>query len=789
MKANSTTLRAAIFLLVLAAGAVPAPAQQILLEPVRAGELTLFRDLTDEKVYYYVSDKPRLATAADGKPEFSMLRWVENKRSGADEAELREGEGGGIVHALVTLGITREQIQQAQSELQRQRPGGIIRGPVMYKQGTFGLVSSFKDKDSGLVTQKVVGLGKAPILDGQKAAVSFQLTKRGAQVLWESMQTPTPDISFTFEMELAGFHPPARAILEADFEQIYKHTAFAAGIATTHLGAEIEVAFDDLRRTGAIKLTQIGDDAQINSLIGAAYANIAQIMFDSAPDILKPSAGLVPGQLGLGDSMLDKATKLLDSRRAAARESRAKETTAADPKPPATPERTGPAERQPDPAATARTQPTPPDTTKLKQAEKELNAARERLEAAKKAAAEAAAKVKPATEVDEARRSLDEARKQADALKAEASKEGASDEAKKEAQEAADVVSERKGHLDTLEAEASTAQAAHAARTKAVTEAQQEVEKREAAVRTASTDPGPTPATAATRTPAAPPTRGPAPPATATEGKKDEKKDDGPRWAAIASFKMKSIRQRGKLKWDLNKYTESTVTLRFDGNIGDVRQFKDHFREVNLWSPLYQQREVVVYVDGANASDFGQYVNFVTVRLRKRHGGGAVTDDEVLIDRNNFNKEGNRFKLLYGWNGDNDRRRWMEYEYQTVWSLFGGKTVELPMQKATAQAIAVTPPYQRRIVEVRGDAAELTKAEVRSVNVKLFYDLAGAPQVKQATLDVAQPKTSQIEFMTLPESVDYEYEITWRLKGNRTVSSGRQKASDAILQVDDVPLG
>jgi hypothetical protein len=100
-------------------------------------------------------------------------------------------------------------------------------------------------------------------------------------------------------------------------------------------------------------------------------------------------------------------------------------------------------------------------------------------------------------------------------------------------------------------------------------------------------------------------------------------------------------------------------------------QYKVHFREVNPWSPLYQQREVVVY--GANVADFGQYVNFVTVRLHKKHASGAITDDEVLIDRNNFNKENNRFKLLYGWKGDNDRSRWREYEYQTVWSLFGGR--------------------------------------------------------------------------------------------------------------------
>src|SRR5262249_13426559 len=98
-----------------------------------------------------------------------------------------------------------------------------------------------------------------------------------------------------------------------------------------------------------------------------------------------------------------------------------------------------------------------------------------------------------------------------------------------------------------------------------------------------------------------------------------DKKKDLPTWAAVASFKMKEVHQSGKMTFDLNKYTESTVTLRFDGNVGDVRQYKDHFREVNLWSPLYQQREVVVYVDGANVADFGQYVNFVTVRLHKKH--------------------------------------------------------------------------------------------------------------------------------------------------------------------------
>jgi hypothetical protein len=672
---SKTTVRSVLFVAALLAGVAPARAQQILLEPLRAGELTLFRSLTSEKDYYYVSDQPRLALDADGKPQFSLLRWVEEKRTGAGEAEAREGDGGGIVHALVTLEVTREQIQKAQADLQSKVPGALIKGPVMYRQGTFGLVSSFKDPKGGLVDQ-VLGIGKAPLLDRQAAATSILLTKRGAKILWESIQTPTPDISFTFEMELAGFRPPARAILEADFDQIYAHKKFAAGFASTYLGAEIEATYDDLRRTGGIKLTEIGTDEHLQTLIQTAYAQLSKIMFETAPDILKPGmgAGMMPGAAEESDSMLQRATALRAASRADASASGSK----------------GPNQDLKDARAKA---------AKADEDAKDLEA---KATNAKKAYDDAKADAKDKEELKgkyaEAVRLATNARKNADQAKAKVD----------------------------------------------------ELQKAEAK------DPS-------------------------ANGKKDL-----PTWAAVASFKLKEVHQSGKMKFDLNKYTESSVTLRFDGNVGDVRQYKDHFREVNLWSPLYQQREVVVYVDGANINDFGQYVNFVTVRLRKKHAGGAITDDEVLIDRNNFNKENNRFKLLYGWKGDDDRRRWMEYEYQTVWSLFGGKTVEMPMQKATAQAIPVVAPYERRLVEVRADGAELAKAEVRSVNVKVFYDLGGAPQVKQATLDPAKPQSSQIEFMALPGTVDYEYEVTWRLKGNRTVSSGRQKASESWLDVSEV---
>ena len=139
--------------------ALPAQAQQVLLDkPIKAGELTVFPDLNDETVYYYVSDKPRLSTNSNGQPQFSFLRYVDNVRTGADQPEAREGDGGGIVHALVTLSVSPDQIRDAQRALQRLKPGAKINGPVVFRAGKFGLVSSFKDPDGKLST-KVVGLG------------------------------------------------------------------------------------------------------------------------------------------------------------------------------------------------------------------------------------------------------------------------------------------------------------------------------------------------------------------------------------------------------------------------------------------------------------------------------------------------------------------------------------------------------------------------------------------------------------------------------------------------------
>ncbi len=278
-----------LFLAVLMLGIPSLSAQEILLDKmVKAGPLTCFQSFDDPKVYYYLPDHPRLALHENGKPQFSFLKYVRNvdtKGAGG----ISDAEGGGIVHFLVEYGATKEEIREAERALQEKVPEAKIEGPILYRSGHFTIVSSFRQKD-GELTKRIVGIGRAPLIEGHKAAISMNLTRKGAQVLWESFQSATPDISVLFEMEFAGYREPYEATLTADWSMIAKHKSFAAGAKFLWFGAQIQSAFDELRQSGAIKLTTKGENKNMDKLVATAYSKLQDILFEKAPRTMAATA-------------------------------------------------------------------------------------------------------------------------------------------------------------------------------------------------------------------------------------------------------------------------------------------------------------------------------------------------------------------------------------------------------------------------------------------------------------------------------------------------------------------
>jgi hypothetical protein len=257
----------------------------------------------------------------------------------------------------------------------------------------------------------------------------------------------------------------------------------------------------------------------------------------------------------------------------------------------------------------------------------------------------------------------------------------------------------------------------------------------------------------------------------------------------FASYQLKKVKREGDFRYKLDKYSNGELPVRFDDNIGDLQRYLEDpqfFRKANLDDPLYKQREVAVYVDGMNSADFGKFVNYVTVQLRKTHQNGDITLDEVRIDRQNFNGEGNRFRMLYGWKGDDDRNRWLDYEWRAVWSFFGGHDVEEPWQRSNASGIRTVPPYEIRTVSLEADPENVK--DVRSTTVRLYYDLGGKERMEQVTLNTSGGELStRIPFLLPEGQYEYAYDVTWRLRGNRSVSLPRARSNETILYVDELP--
>ncbi len=634
------------------------PGQDIILDqPVRAGTLTLFPSLSNANEYYYLPDKPRLAVNERGQPQFSFFRYVQNQCSAPGQPDIREGEGGGIVHAVIALDVTEEQIAAATQVLRRLDPGGVISGPVLYQGGTIALISSAADPESGF-SKRVIGLGKAPLLDGQQAAVSVQLTKVGAQVLWESFQTPTPDMSVSFEMELQGYKSPKKVTIEADFDQIYTYRDFETGIisrqGSTILGGEIEAAFDELYRSGAIKVTQIGEDEDLEAALEDAYKKLTKMMFEAETG--NPMAlGQVPaGGQSREKSILGRAQKLLEAGREDAAE----------------------------------------DYKLLRESQ--------RIEAfLAQREAEAPAASRSSTN--------------------EAQREPSRDRRPIDIRAPSEAYKNLPPHL-------------------------------ELPPRAAEFDPPEMPTT-----------------------------------AIVAVYRMREVRQRGVFQIDLNKYTVDNRAIRFDRNFGPLLNCDACFHQVNLDDPFFRQREIAAVLDGFNARDFGNYINYVNVSLVKEHGNGELTTDDILIDRYRFNESGNNFKLLYGWKNDEDSQQWRTFRYRVGWNFFGGYNLQTAWRTSRDNAIPLVPPLYIKSVDVEVDPEIMAREKVRSVEMNVYYQLGGKEQLKRIRLRTGTGELSKrIDLLQPPNKLVYEYEIIWYLRDGTVKRSHRKSGSSLVIFADQL---
>ncbi|OFV79475.1 MAG: hypothetical protein A2Y78_05015 [Acidobacteria bacterium RBG_13_68_16] len=263
-------------------------------------------------------------------------------------------------------------------------------------------------------------------------------------------------------------------------------------------------------------------------------------------------------------------------------------------------------------------------------------------------------------------------------------------------------------------------------------------------------------------------------------------------WGVIASFKLRRIESTGAFNLNLKQWLRTDQAVRFAANIGDLSSLMGnprYFRRVNLDDPVFKQREIPVTVDVRGEDAFADMLNAVTVTLKKRHESGKETLGEVTISRAEFAKATPE-TLVYGWDQDNNRTRWLDYEVRERWNYVGGPVIETPWKKTSAGALVLEPPLRPRALILEADPTFLQTQGVRDVVVEVHYRAGDADRIATATVRGSAPSgETRLLLYQDPQQPGYSYSYTWRLRGGDRRAAGPFNETADIIYLDEVPPG
>ncbi|MGK0363623.1 MAG: hypothetical protein ACI85O_000676 [Saprospiraceae bacterium] len=255
-------------------------AQPILIdEGIRVNEVWCFPVLGQPHNYKYLPMEVALREA-NGKPQFSFLKYIINTEGSAEVTKaLTKATGGAIVNFVVELKSDAQQIKKAEAQLKQKFGQALkITGPIIPEKGTFMLVSSILNSQ-GKKENKVVGLSNAPVLEGGSIPASFRLAEEDALLLLESFKMSTPDISLIFDFTIKGLTQSFEGEINYNWSQIYKYARSKEKVGQPFFKVEIDKLNEELSQQDFIEIITNGDDQQMEQLQQIAFDKITSMLF------------------------------------------------------------------------------------------------------------------------------------------------------------------------------------------------------------------------------------------------------------------------------------------------------------------------------------------------------------------------------------------------------------------------------------------------------------------------------------------------------------------------------
>ncbi|WNJ19645.1 hypothetical protein [Pontibacter sp. G13] len=559
-------------------------AQQILMDRgTRVAELWCFPLLDDPDTYVYLPSESRLTWDPEHElPQFSLLRYVINRpdESAGVGSAITSADGGALLNFLIEYYTPEEQVDAAQSALQERMDNDdiVLRGPIVFDQGRYALVSSILRDQASEQKVEVLTTGSAPVLEGSRIAFSFELDPEKSKLLMESLTTATSDLSVVFDLSFSGLTDNYEATMEVDWNQVYQSQDFSAGGSVYFVGADVELGFEKLYRQQAIKLDVKGESPNMDGLLQTVYNKLLDLLF--AP--VRPEA--IPAD-------------------------------------------------------------------------------------------------------------------------------------------------QRGGLMDALGA------------------------------------------------------------ALSPNGALGSRNTTG--FGLNVAYRMKDYRSEGtsRLQFSGAQTVERHHFISF--NAGDLfNQYGEDermFKTVPLWDPDFQQREVIVTMDGTLENAFEDMLNSVTLVLHKEHQNGQESSHQIVVMPQHFESGAAPLNWVYGSHQDTNRLEWLNYRFHTIWQFQGGGQYETLWDTISTAVVNLYTPFSTRSIDLEGDLEYLVESGVRAVLVELTYDFFGMPQRVKQTIRMSDNLADKGFRITLPnDSPEVSYKLTYIMREGRPLSA---KGIDefGLIFIDELP--
>jgi len=256
-------------------------------------------------------------------------------------------------------------------------------------------------------------------------------------------------------------------------------------------------------------------------------------------------------------------------------------------------------------------------------------------------------------------------------------------------------------------------------------------------------------------------------------------------------YKKRTIKTSGKTVVNINtrKNAERHHLITF--NIGNL--YKEHgdntsiFKKVAIDDPTFQQREILLNLDGSLSEEFEDMLSSVSVTMRKEHMNGEETLREVFLNKELFKEYDGYLKMIYLNKGDENREKWLDYKYQVSWQFKKGSQHTIPWKEAKTPVINLYTPYKYRNISLYGDHDLLKEQGVVAVNVEIEYPFFGQQKRERQKVMVGKTdKEYELEAVLPQEINEVDYTITWIFK-NRAPVKQSGKDEYGVILIDEIP--